>query len=65
MTDTIDDDVIRKVAGSIFENIRPGEDVIVHTLTVTLNGAHGGVDVIADIQVGPELADRKYSWRVS
>lgn len=64
MTDTIDRNVIRKVAETMIENLPPGENVVVHTLTITLNGAHGGVDVIADMFQGDQ-ADKRYSWRSS
>jgi hypothetical protein len=51
MTDTIDARVMQRVTESISENIRPREDVFVHTLTITVNGAHGGVDVTAEMDV--------------
>lgn len=61
MIENIDRDVLHRAADTMAENLPPGE-IIVHTVTITVNGAHGGVDVIAELfeSDGP---DRKYTWR--
>jgi hypothetical protein len=62
MIDTIDMKVVRTVSETLVENLPPGDDVVVHTLTITLNGAHGGVDVRAEL-FQRNQADKHYSWR--
>lgn len=62
MIDKIDKTVVERVAETIVDNARPGSTI--HTLTIILNGAHGGVDVIADLDNPDGSPMNKYSWRV-
>lgn len=61
MTDTISVATLRQVSDSLLNEVPT--DTVVHTLVITLNGEHGGVDVTA----GMVTTDAEYenkTWAV-
>jgi hypothetical protein len=63
MADTIDVPTIRKVCDSLLTEV-PAQ-AVVHTLVITLNGQHGGVDVTAGMYTPQNNENHQKTWSVT
>lgn len=60
---TIDNNVVQRAAEVLINAVAANETV--HTLTITLNGQHGGADLIIESEgPGPDFDSRKQVFAI-